>query len=153
MKSNCEELIDIINVFEGDMDSTGQGWCDAGADMCEDVFGKFTEMDWNELQRKFLSYNDEWKYMFIYALGLVSHEKSAPFLAELVKSSCDKVWEEAFIDLSNIYKGNATIIKKLNLTKSDAKEIYIKCSIDNPKYYHPKDNNIVNFLSYINERT
>ena len=153
MKSNCEELISLLVLFDGDLECTGQGWADVGADMCEERLNQFNDADWNDLYNKFKALPESQQYLLIYALQLAPDIKGIPILIELLLSKNEKIWQESLIELSSAYSRTPESLDTVTITKDMASLIISKCSIQTPKYYHPKDPEIAGFIEYVQANT
>ncbi|MBD9417203.1 hypothetical protein IB234_21770 [Pseudomonas sp. PDM16] len=145
MSSNPEELIGLLKCFDGDLESTGQGWADVGASLAEGVVKKFTKNDWHELLKRQENLTNGQMHLMALLIDLAPDEFSIKIAQNLIKHATGEPWIEALNTISHLYILNARLFPppsesqaELNKFKSEVTK-YINLS-------NPED---LDFHSYL----
>ncbi|WP_133155093.1 hypothetical protein [Kinneretia aquatilis] len=169
MKAPYEELEEILSTFDGDLESTGQGWCDVGAQWAESTIGSFREEDWVSLFNRKEQLTEGQMRLLVHALSAATEEKALPFLTWLCSVAKGWGWIEAMESLSYTYVSkpellnviepevtrsirgnfNTEIVWFINQNRSDSQSIedYLY------KYAHLVDQNIMTYYEEILKNT
>ncbi len=114
MSGHYTELRDLLKTFDGDLESTGQGWADAGAELCEKEIIEFDENDWDTLYKNRRDLTNGERHELAYLLDVAPQERVIPFLIWLVSEAQGEGWVLAIEQLSRLYNSNAAIFDTSN---------------------------------------